>query len=93
MSSDGVTMVWASPPPENKISCLGGKVEVSIFSNDKNLDFYLQTNQAFPSYYADKLTDEEFAKIQDYTDGYAIQVVAQVLSTTGNDLGFNPDTH
>ena len=92
MSGDGVTMVWAAPLPENKVSAIGGKVQISIFSNDANLDFFIQTNSAFPDYYPTKIAADELAKIRDYTDGYAIQIVAQILSATGGDLGFNPDS-
>ena len=85
-------MVWAAPLPENKVSAIGGKVQISIFSNDANLDFFIQTNSAFPDYYPTKIAADELAKIRDYTDGYAIQIVAQILSATGGDLGFNPDS-
>jgi hypothetical protein len=82
MSGDGVTMVWAAPSPVNKVSCLGGMVEISLFSNDANLDYFIRTNQAFPDSYPTKLSPAEIAKIQDYTDGFAIQVLAQVMTVT-----------
>lgn len=72
MSGDGITMMWAAPLPENKVSVMDGKVKIALFSNEANLDYFLMMNQAMPTSSSTRIAAEEIAKIKDYTDGYAI---------------------
>lgn len=76
MSGDGITMVWAAARPGNVVSVLGGNVTVSILSNDDNLDYFMMLNDVWAASNPNKISSGEMTKIQDYTDGYSIQVLA-----------------
>lgn len=70
----GNEMVWAAPLSTQ--TKLGTYFDVSIISNDYNLENFVTQNAFWPDYMTQKITPmSRLTAFTDYTDGYALEVI------------------